>query len=81
MNFDIFIFIDLDNFTHDEKARIHTHAMNNNEPSTSTNSNGSYVSSSYQISEVNNHTQPSSIPVYAKIAGRGRKLCNEQYNN
>lgn len=51
--------------------------MNNNDSATKTNSHGLYVGNGYDPSCANNPIKPRSIPLYAKITGRGKRLGNE----
>lgn len=51
--------------------------MNNNDSATKTNSHGLYVGNGYDPSCANNPIKPPSIPLYAKITGRGKRLGNE----
>ena len=75
--YDSIVFLDLDSFTQEAKARIHTNVMNNNDSDTKTNSHGLYVGNGYNASCANNPIKPPSIPLYAKITGRGKRLGNE----
>ena len=69
------IAIDLDSYNHDASTGIHTNVMNNNGSYSNMNKHDSYLTSSKNGPITISNAQPYAIPLYAKIAGRGKKPC------